>query len=199
MAIWRSSNSLRTRKKGTLVQSELSKEISLLGGYLGTSYNPPVKPKTTYNRIIMISQMYNFMPFIRRTPPVSLFFSIPLVPTSFSPYGEPAPHRYQYPVCIKATYHPLSRLHDSGERPIIVPHEVLCLYVLARALSPVLVFLLPLCQASQIKHLLLLHKAPRNHQHLCRELHPHLRGNSLFSLPSSKFSGKVGRKAMVRR
>ena len=31
-----------------------------------------------------------------------------------------------------AVYHPLSRLHDSGERPIIVPHEVFCLNVLAR-------------------------------------------------------------------
>jgi hypothetical protein len=51
--------------------------------------------------------------------------------------------------------------------PEIVPHEVVCLHVLERALSPIVVSLL--LYVTWIEHLLLLHERPGDDEHLSRE------------------------------
>ena len=55
---------------------------------------------------------------------------------SLSPKGESAPQRYQYPACTRPPIILYPGCMILSERPRIVPHEVICLYVHKRALSP---------------------------------------------------------------
>ncbi len=119
------------RKSGRVVSLGTPFRVSLV---LGTSYIPPVKQKLPFND----SNVLGTSPLSSAHLSRKLFVkSLSIRSASLSPRGESAPQRYQYPACTKAAYHPLSRLHDSSERPFIVPHEVVCLHVLQRALSPI--------------------------------------------------------------
>ena len=96
-----------------------------------------------------------------------------------------------------ASKHPLSKLHDSGERPCIVPHEVICLYVGTRALSPNSNLLSSSGYAARIEFLLLLHQGPCNDKYLCRKLHPHFGTDPLLPLPAFELFRKVGHELSV--
>ena len=81
--------------------------------------------------------------------------------------------------------------------PCIVPHEVICLYVGTRALSPNSNLLSSSGYAARIEFLLLLHQGPCNDKHLCRKLHAHLRADPLLPLPAFELVGEVGHELSV--
>ena len=71
-----------------------------------------------------------------------------------------------------------------GERPFIVPPEVICLYAGTRALSPKGLLLVSVFQILWIKGFFPFHQCPGDHQELCRKLYSHLGFDPLFLLPS---------------
>ena len=81
--------------------------------------------------------------------------------------------------------------------PCIVPHEVVRLYVVTRALSPNSNLLRSSGYTARIKLLLLLHDSPCNDKHLCRKLHAHLRADPLLPLPALELFRKVGHELSV--
>ena len=97
---------------------------------LGTSYSPPVK----CNLILLNFQRDNCWPFFRaHVAPASSVRTAAFSSTVLSRKANLLSERYNYPAC-RCRQASLIQILKFYERPCIVPHEVMRLNVVARAI-----------------------------------------------------------------